>query len=67
MSNLPNFEGRPGIFLAGTVSPKLAGVTISAFVKSPDNEWAPLSTVKTDNDGRYSIGPLYDDKSYKVV
>jgi len=61
---LPSFTARPGVFLKGSIEPKVSGVEITA-VNVNSNE--QIAQIHTDNSGTYNIGPLYDDQQYKVT
>ena len=53
------FVGRRGTFLVGSVTPAMAGVIIKV---APGN-----AEGRTDKDGNYRIGPLYDDQEYQTT
>jgi protocatechuate 3,4-dioxygenase beta subunit len=57
------FQGRPGAYASGRVSPPVEGVTIS--VASEGAAAASLQVV-TDAKGEYLAGPLYDDLPYTL-
>lgn len=66
---IPLFQGRPGIYVKGSVTPALDDVKIT--VVSEKHSLAgglkagevAVSTV-TGSDGTYVAGPLYDDTTY---
>jgi hypothetical protein len=60
---VPDFVARTGLFISGSVSPGVAGVSIDV-IQVKDN--TKIMTVETDAQGKYSAGPLYDDNEYKV-
>jgi len=62
--SLPTFTARAGIFLKGSVDPKVSGVEITASFAETNEQFAQIFT---DNSGTYNIGPLYDDQQYKVT
>ena len=56
------FYGRSGIFISGTIEPEpIPGVEITVKVKN-SNEIIMKGI--SDNNGKYSIGPLYDNIEY---
>lgn len=66
---IPEFQGRPGICVKGSVIPALEGVQITVVAENDSpaggvkaGEMA-ISTV-TGSDGTYVAGPLYDDTTY---
>ena len=66
---IPEFQGRPGMYVKGSVVPALGGVQITVVAErdsaaggSKAGEIA-ASTV-TGSDGTYVAGPLYDDTTY---
>ncbi|CAL1545393.1 unnamed protein product [Lymnaea stagnalis] len=56
--------GRKGVFIQGTISPPLNGVTVT--VTDKDGAMAPI-VLSTDTNGKYKVGPLHADKKYLVV
>jgi len=57
------FDARPGYFISGSTVPSLAGVTISVYSNDTNEK---LKEVLTTADGKYQVGPLYDDKQYRI-
>lgn len=66
---ISKFQGRPGMYVKGSVVPALDGVQISV-VAEKDSPAGGLKTgdiavsTVTGSDGTYVAGPLYDDTSY---
>lgn len=66
---ISKFEGRPGVYVKGSVVPALDGVQITV-VAEKDSPAGGLKTgdiavsTVTGSDGTYVAGPLYDDTSY---
>jgi len=61
------FEGKEGIFVKGTVSPKLKDVIISVKThESEKHKESKLILTMTDEDGFYSVGPMHSDVKYDV-
>jgi len=61
---LEAMAGRPGRIIQGSVTPPLAGVTISVQNKSSGEV---VASVESDARGQYTAGPLYDDFAAKLV
>jgi len=60
------FQARPGLYWKGSLTPSVSDVDISVFIVDGTNEEFLLS-VKSDTTGHFSVGPLYDNLSYKVT
>ena len=61
------FEGKEGIFVQGTVSPKLKDVIISVKThESEKHKESKTILTMTDEDGFYSVGPMHSDVTYDV-
>ena len=58
------FLGREGLFISGTIEPKIENVQIN--VSNSITKQFMLSFY-SDKNGEYSIGPLYDDLKYHLV
>lgn len=67
VGQVAEFEGRAGVFVAGSVLPALSGVKVTVFtiVKDGDEERPPIN-VETDKEGKYRVGPLPDTAGYNV-
>lgn len=68
---IPVFVGRPGIYVEGSVTPPLEGVTISVVAESESSvgslrKGEVAKSLLTEKDGSYVAGPLYDDVMYVV-
>ncbi|XP_029647558.1 nodal modulator 1 [Octopus sinensis] len=59
-----HFVGKVGIFITGMIEPALQGVTVVVSCDDPVT-MAP-TTLLTDQDGVYRLGPLHGDKKYSV-
>ncbi|KAK3770676.1 hypothetical protein RRG08_037868 [Elysia crispata] len=59
-----NLEGRQGTFVAGTITPPLAGVKVA--ITTEDGSMEAIELV-TDASGKYRVGPLHADKQYLVT
>ncbi|CAM6102957.1 unnamed protein product [Calypogeia fissa] len=65
------FNGRPGVYIAGSVVPPLAGVNITISPQR-DSEAGSLKSGEialwtlSEEDGTFRAGPLYDDTGYSV-
>src|SRR5690606_36127333 len=57
--------GRPGLYLKGSIQPALPGVHVTVYVE--DDSQNKVGEAETRADGKYSIGPLYDDKKYSLT
>jgi len=66
VNTLPQFEGRPGLFLEGSISPPVdsAHVVVYSFQGTSRQEAKLLLETTTTKDGKYNVGPLHDDRSY---
>lgn len=68
---IPVFNGRPGVYKSGTVTPPIAGVNVTILAVG-DSSLGRLKAGElaawtlTGEDGTFSAGPLYDDTSYDV-
>lgn len=68
---IPQFSGRPGLYIKGSVSPPLSGVEIRVLAAG-DSQIAQLKKgelvleTTTGVDGSFVAGPLYDDIDYNV-
>ncbi|GAB1611346.1 nodal modulator 1, partial [Argonauta hians] len=58
------FVGKVGIFISGKVEPALQGVTVVVSCDDPV-AMAP-TTLLTDQNGAYRLGPLHGDQQYSV-
>jgi len=58
----PSFEGKEGVYASGSVGPAIAGAAVTVTVKGTG---AVLETV-TDANGKYTLGPFYDDAKYDI-
>ncbi|KAH9504323.1 Nodal modulator 2 [Bulinus truncatus] len=56
--------GRKGVFIHGSITPPLSGVTIT--VSDEESTMSPI-VITTDATGQYKIGPLHAEKKYTVV
>eukprot|EP00250_Pteridium_aquilinum_P020313 c24781_g1_i1 orf=109-3804(+) len=68
---IPVFVGRPGMYIAGSVTPPLEGVSVSVVVDNDSSDGRlkkgdVAMTLLTEKDGSYVAGPLYDDIKYVV-
>ncbi|KAL8138821.1 hypothetical protein V2J09_004822 [Rumex salicifolius] len=69
---VPSFSGRMGLYIDGSVTPPISGVSIR-IVAAGNSPSAQLKKgevaleTKTDADGVFVGGPLYDDIKYTVV
>ena len=56
VGQVAEFEGRAGVFVAGSVLPALSGVKVTVFtiVKDGDEERPPIN-VETDKEGKYRL------------
>jgi hypothetical protein len=52
--------------LKGKITPPLEGVD-ARVVSGSNYDEIVLDNIKTNKNGEYQAGPLYDDRSYKVV
>ncbi|KAF5203399.1 Carbohydrate-binding-like fold [Thalictrum thalictroides] len=68
---IPQFSGRLGLYIEGSVSPPISGVDIR-LVALGDSGTAPLQKgevvleTTTGPDGLFIGGPLYDDANYTI-
>eukprot|EP01114_Cavostelium_apophysatum_P010153 TRINITY_DN2361_c0_g1_i6.p1 TRINITY_DN2361_c0_g1~~TRINITY_DN2361_c0_g1_i6.p1 ORF type:complete len:1184 (-),score=357.86 TRINITY_DN2361_c0_g1_i6:30-3581(-) len=62
-ATLETIEGRPGLFIEGKIDGG-ADVQVTAY-STDDNE--AVASIQTGKDGKYKIGPLYDDVEYQIV
>ena len=68
---IPQFSGRSGLYIKGSVSPPLSGVHIR-ILAAGDSQIAQLKNgelvleTTTGTDGSFIGGPLYDDIDYHV-
>ncbi|GFR78590.1 nodal modulator 1 [Elysia marginata] len=62
--NIATLEGRQGTFVAGTITPQLAGVKVT--ITAEDGSMEAIELV-TDATGKYRVGPLHADKQYQVT
>nr|CAD1833216.1 unnamed protein product [Ananas comosus var. bracteatus] len=68
---IPAIVGRVGLYLEGSVSPALSGVSIRV-IATEKSTYTPLDKgglalqTETSSDGSFSAGPLYDDISYNI-
>eukprot|EP00057_Strongylocentrotus_purpuratus_P025423 XP_011679897.1 PREDICTED: nodal modulator 1 [Strongylocentrotus purpuratus] len=61
------FEGRPGVFITGQVTPPLSGVKVTITPTNPaEGSTDGAITQMTDNKGQYRVGPLPDTSEYEV-
>lgn len=58
------FVGRRGIFITGSIKPKLAGVKVTVTHK--DGTADPI-VIETPDSGEFKIGPLHREKQYEVA
>ncbi|XP_021744068.1 nodal modulator 1-like [Chenopodium quinoa] len=69
--SVPSFTGRLGLYIEGSVSPSISGVSIR-IIAAGDSHNAPLKKgelaleISTGSDGVFVGGPLYDDISYTL-
>ncbi len=52
------FEAKSGLILQGSIIPSTAGVEIKV---TNDKTKEVVATLSTDKEGKYKVGPLYDD------
>ncbi|WOL10268.1 nodal modulator 1 [Canna indica] len=70
-ASIPPIIGRVGLYIEGSVSPALDGVSIRVFAMENSN-YVSLQKgdlafeTETGTDGSFEAGPMYDDISYKV-
>eukprot|EP01132_Coremiostelium_polycephalum_P008344 gene8344-10249_t len=64
-SPIQEIQSRSGLFISGTVLPGIDGVEIKAFNSDDKNDNA-VQTVLSGSDGRFKLGPLYDDQEYVI-
>ncbi|XP_006814110.1 BOS complex subunit NOMO1 [Saccoglossus kowalevskii] len=62
---VPPFEGRLGVFLVGSIVPALRDVDITITPESPASDVHNI-LIKTDDTGKYRVGPLHDSLQYGV-
>eukprot|EP00698_Gefionella_okellyi_P005660 TRINITY_DN1512_c1_g1_i1.p1 TRINITY_DN1512_c1_g1~~TRINITY_DN1512_c1_g1_i1.p1 ORF type:complete len:1156 (+),score=295.52 TRINITY_DN1512_c1_g1_i1:71-3538(+) len=62
-ADLPAFTMRAGTYYSGSVSPPVAGVRVVVSSKSGEQ----VGEASTDASGEYSVGPLRDDREYRMV
>ena len=61
------FEGKEGIFIKGTVSPKLKDVVITVrTLESEKHRESKTILALTDENGVYSVGPMHSDIKFEV-
>ncbi|KAH9626869.1 hypothetical protein KSS87_002269 [Heliosperma pusillum] len=71
LAPVPIFTGRLGLYIEGSVSPPISGVSMR-IIAAGDSHNAPLKKgelaheTTTGPDGVFLAGPLYDDISYTV-
>jgi hypothetical protein len=65
VSPLPPFDARPGLVFKGKIIPPLEGVEVRVMSGNNFDE-VVLNNVTTNQKGEYQVGPLYDDRPYKV-
>nr|XP_022336385.1 nodal modulator 1-like isoform X1 [Crassostrea virginica] len=58
------FVGKRGIFITGSIKPKLSGVTVT--VSHKDGTAEPI-VIETPESGEFKIGPLHREKQYEVT
>ncbi|XP_061181394.1 BOS complex subunit NOMO1-like [Saccostrea echinata] len=58
------FVGKRGIFITGSIKPKLAGVTVTVTHK--DGSAEPI-VIETPESGEFKVGPLHREKEYEVT
>ncbi|BFZ14363.1 hypothetical protein BsWGS_17402 [Bradybaena similaris] len=63
LGNIAELVGRRGVFIEGSISPALAGVTVT--VAAEDGTMEPI-VLTTDSSGKYRVGPLHASKKYLV-
>ena len=63
-SEVVEFQGREGLFISGTIEPKIQNVQIN-MTNAITKQF--ISSFLSDQNGEYSIGPLYDDLKYHLV
>jgi hypothetical protein len=63
INKIDTFNTKEGIFLNGIVEPGVHNVEIKLF--NSKNEI--LDTIYSDEKGKFSFGPLYDEKDLKIV
>ncbi|XP_012945613.1 nodal modulator 1 [Aplysia californica] len=56
--------GRKGVFIEGSITPALEGVTVT--VTAQDDSMEPI-VVTTQASGKYRVGPLHADRQYAVA
>ncbi|CAO2826653.1 unnamed protein product [Amaranthus hypochondriacus] len=70
-NSVPLFTGRSGLYIEGSVTPSISGVTVR-IVADGDSQNALLKKgeialeTSTGPDGIFIAGPLYDDISYNI-
>jgi len=60
---LPSFEARDGKYITGNIHPVLEKVEVIVRIKQTSEI---IMRVLSDTQGRYSVGPLYDDIEYST-
>ncbi|GFT64984.1 nodal modulator 2 [Nephila pilipes] len=64
MENAVEIIGKKGLFLNGSVTPAIEGVTIKVLLKKTNELY---TETLTDNNGSFLVGPLEDESDYIVT
>ncbi|GFW16883.1 nodal modulator 2 [Trichonephila clavipes] len=64
MENAVEIIGKRGLFLNGSVTPAIEGVTIKVLLKKTNELY---TETLTDNKGSFLVGPLEDESDYTVT
>lgn len=64
MENAVEIIGKRGLFLNGSVTPAIQGVTIKVLLKKTNELY---TETLTDNKGSFLVGPLEDESDYTVT